>query len=282
MTVADLDRLAGLLADRPWCVLTGAGMSTDSGIPDYRGPDGTRRVTPVTYHDFVRSPAVRARYWARAYAGWHRFRGARPNAAHRAVAWLEDAGVASAVITQNVDRLHQDAGSQHVVDLHGTLQRTVCLECGARAHRDDVHATIEHLNPSFARIAEDAARGRARPDGDVDLPAAALEGFVAPSCPACGADALKPDVVFFGESVPKPRVERCFALVDAARGLLVLGSSLTVFSGYRFVRHAAARGVPVAIITRGTTRGHADAALTLDAGLSDALPALVARLGGPP
>ena len=152
-----------MLADRPWCVLTGAGMSTDSGIPDYRGPDGTRRVTPVTYAEFVRSPAVRARYWARAYAGWHRFRGAEPNAAHRAVAWLERAGVASAVITQNVDRLHQAAGSRAVVDLHGTLERTVCLECGALADRDDVHAQIAARNPAFAGVAEDAARGRVRP-----------------------------------------------------------------------------------------------------------------------
>lgn len=281
MTDSALDRLAAMLADRPWCVLTGAGMSTDSGIPDYRGPDGTRRVTPVTYAEFVRSPAVRARYWARAYAGWHRFRGAEPNAAHRAVAWLERAGVASAVITQNVDRLHQAAGSRAVVDLHGTLERTVCLECGALADRDDVHAQIAARNPAFAGVAEDAARGRVRPDGDVDLPAAALDGFAAPACPGCGADALKPDVVFFGESVPKPRVERCFGLVDDARGLLVLGSSLAVFSGYRFVRHAAARGLPVAIVTRGTTRGHGDATLTLDAGLGHAVPALVARLGGP-
>jgi NAD-dependent SIR2 family protein deacetylase len=270
----DLDVLAGLLAStRDFLVLTGAGVSTDSGIPDYRGPDGTRRVTPVQYHEFVRSADARRRYWARASVGWERFATVEPNAGHRAIARLQSIGALGALITQNVDGLHQAAGSRDVVELHGELAAVVCLACCARSRRTALNERIRSLNPDFHPEAREL-----RPDGDVDLAEADVAGFVIPPCLRCGADLLKPDVVFFGESVPKARVARCCALTDAAGALLVLGSSLTVFSGYRFVRRAAERGVPVAIVTRGPSRGDAEATVRLDAALGDVLPALAERL----
>jgi NAD-dependent SIR2 family protein deacetylase len=270
----ELDALADLLVGaRDVLVLTGAGISTDSGIPDYRGPDGTRRVTPVLYQDFVRSVAARRRYWARASVGWRRFATVEPNAGHRAIARLQSAGSLGALITQNVDGLHQAAGSRDVVELHGTLSTVVCLACRARSRRDGLHARIRALNPDFHPEARDL-----RPDGDVDLDDADLSGFVLPRCARCDADLLKPDVVFFGESVPKPLVAECYALTDAADVLLVLGSSLRVYSGYRFVRRAAERGARVAIVTRGPTRGDAEADIRIDAALGDALPALAERL----
>jgi NAD-dependent SIR2 family protein deacetylase len=270
----ELDALAGLLASaRDVLVLTGAGMSTDSGIPDYRGPDGTRRVTPVQYHDFVRSVDARRRYWARAFVGWQRFATVEPNAGHRAIARLQSIGAVGAVITQNVDGLHQAAGGRDVVELHGTLAAVVCLACGARSERAALDARIRSLNPGFHPESREI-----RPDGDVELAEADVAGFVIPRCLRCDADLLKPDVVFFGESVPKPRVARCLALTDSADALLVLGSSLRVYSGYRFVRRAAERGVPVAIVTRGPSRGDAEAAVRLDAALGDVLPALAERL----
>jgi len=271
---AELDALAGLLiAARQVLVLTGAGMSTDSGIPDYRGPDGTRRVTPVQYHEFVRSPAVRRRYWARAHVAWRRFATVRANAGHHAVARLQLAGALGTLITQNVDGLHQAAGSRDVVELHGSLAAVVCLACGARSRRAALDAQLRELNPGFHPEGREI-----RPDGDVELAEVEVAGFVVPRCLRCGSDLLKPDVVFFGGSVPKPRVTHCCALTDAADLLLVLGSSLRVYSGYRFVRRAADHGIPVAIVTRGPSRGDAAATLRLDASLGHVLPALAERL----
>jgi NAD-dependent SIR2 family protein deacetylase len=272
---AELDALAGLLvAARQVLVLTGAGMSTDSGIPDYRGPDGTRRVTPVQYREFVRSAAVRRRYWARAHVAWQRFATVRANAGHHAVARLEHAGALGTLITQNVDGLHQAAGSRDVVELHGALAAVVCLACGARSRRAALDARIRELNPGFA-----PPDGREIwPDGDVELADGDIAGFVVPSCLRCHSDLLKPDVVFFGESVPKPRVMHCCALTNAADLLLVLGSSLRVYSGYRFVRRAAEHGIPVAIVTRGPSRGDSAATVRLDASLGHVLPALAERL----
>jgi NAD-dependent SIR2 family protein deacetylase len=268
--VADLDALAGVLASaRNVLVLTGAGVSTDSGIPDYRGPGGTRRVTPMQYREFVDSAEARRRYWARAFVGWRRFATVRPNRGHHAIARLQRVGVLGAVITQNVDGLHQAAGSRDVVELHGTLAAVVCLACGARSGRSALDARIRALNPGFH-----PERHEVRPDGDVSLGELDVARFVIPRCLSCGADLLKPDVVFFGASVPKPRVDQCCALVDGADALLVLGSSLRVYSGYRFVRRAVERGIPVAIVTRGPTRGDPEASVRLDAPLREVLPAL--------
>jgi NAD-dependent SIR2 family protein deacetylase len=271
---ADLDALAGLLIPaRKVLVLTGAGVSTDSGIPDYRGPDGERRVAPVRYHEFVRSAGVRRRYWARAFVGWRRFATVEANAGHHAIARLQSVGALGALITQNVDGLHQAAGSRGVVELHGALTAVVCLACGARSRRAALDARTRELNPNFH-----PGGGEVRPDGDIEVGEDDVAGFVVPRCLCCDADLLKPDVVFFGESVPKPRVTRCCALTDAADALLVLGSSLRVYSGYRFVRRAAERGIPVAIVTRGSSRGDPMATVRLDAALGQVLPALADRL----
>ncbi|HEX8298292.1 MAG TPA: NAD-dependent protein deacetylase [Rubricoccaceae bacterium] len=267
-----LDALADLLAGRRTAVLSGAGLSTESGIPDYRGPE-TRLVarTPVQYDDFVRSAEARRRYWARAARGWARVFEAAPNAGHRALARLEAAGFVSGTVTQNVDGLHQAAGAQAVVDLHGRLDRIVCLGCAAVWPRAEVQERIDRLNPGWTAVAP----ARLAPDGDADVDDA---GFIAPECPMCDGP-LKPDVVFFGESVPKPRVAQAAQIVSDADALLVVGTSLTVYSGYRFVRQAAAEGTPVAVVTLGETRGHRHAAVALDAPLGRVLPALADALG---
>jgi NAD-dependent SIR2 family protein deacetylase len=273
---ADTDVLGpfvDLLRERNVLVLTGAGISTESGIPDYRGPDGERRVTPMQYGEFTASAQARQRYWARSYVGWQRFNLARPNAGHEAVAALQRAGHLGAVITQNVDGLHQAAGATDVTELHGSLAHVVCLTCGDRSSRWDLDDRMREANPSF-----EVTSNEIRPDGDIALNDLDVAGFRVPLCLVCGRDTLKPDVVFFGESVPKPVVEHCFRLTEAADALLVLGSSLKVMSGYRFVRRAAACGVPVAIITRGPTRGDAEAALQLDAQLGPTLTELVEHL----
>ncbi len=273
---SSFDALAALLRGRRLAVLAGAGLSTESGIPDYRGPE-TRHVErrPVQYDDFVRDPDARRRYWGRASRGWARVAGAQPNAGHRALAQLESAGQLEGVVTQNVDGLHQRAGSQGVVELHGSLGAVVCLGCGARATRAEVQAQIDARNPGWTEAAVPAAQ--LAPDGDVEVERG-LAAFVPPSCPACGGP-LKPDVVFFGESVPKPRVARAAEIVRRSGALLVVGSSLTVYSGYRFVRQAEAEGTPVAIVTLGQTRGHRHAAVALDARLGEVLPALADALG---
>lgn len=269
-----IEALVALLRSRDVLVLTGAGISTESGIPDYRGPDGERRVTPMQHREFVGSSEARQRYWARAFVGWRNFSSAGPNAGHEAVTRLQRAGHVGAVITQNVDGLHQRAGTEHVIELHGSLARVVCLSCGERSSRWDLDDRIARDNPGYA-----ATGGEIRPDGDVSLHELDVAAFVAPRCLDCGEDTLKPDVVFFGDAVPKPRVEHCFALTDAAPALLVLGSSLAVFSGYRFVRRAAAAGIPVGLVTRGPTRADGDVDVRLDAPLGETLTAVVERLG---
>ena len=262
-------------------VLTGAGLSTDSGIPDYRGRDGVRRVMPMQFGEFAGSSAARRRYWARSYVGWQRFRAAAPNDGHRSVAALGRLGLIHSLVTQNVDGLHQQAGSTSVVELHGSLAAVVCLTCGDRSPRGEVQERLGIANPRFVEHARGAAAdgsqvsSQIRPDGDIVLADEIVDGFHAPTCLVCGADTLKPDVVFFGESVPRERVQHCLDALDASRSVLVLGSSLAVMSGYRFVRRAAARGIPVAIVTRGVTRGDAEATLRVDAPLTATLGGLV-------
>jgi NAD-dependent SIR2 family protein deacetylase len=271
---AALDALTALIADGDVVVLSGAGLSTDSGIPDYRGATGAlRRHTPMTYQTFLRDPRGRHRYWARSYVGWPRIRTARPNAGHRAVAALQRAGLVTAVVTQNVDGLHQAGGAHDVVELHGGLDRTVCLACGDVAGRAELHERLQAANPGFGSRADEV-----NPDGDAELPDDVLDGFVMVPCRACGRGPLKPDVVFFGETVPRDRVETCFAEVGDAGALLVLGSSLTVMSGYRFVLHAARLGIPVGLVNLGATRGDAKVDVRIDAPLGTVLPELARRL----
>lgn len=272
-----LDGLVELVAGGGVLVLSGAGLSTDSGIPDYRGPTGSlRRGSPMTFQEFTGSAAARRRYWARSHLGWRTIARARPNAGHDAVARLQHRGLVDAVITQNVDGLHQAAGSSDVVELHGGLDRVVCLCCGDVTSRAGLAARLTVANPGFGADVE-----RVNPDGDAEVPDEVLEDFVVVDCLRCGSGPLKPDVVFFGERVPPDRTERCFALVDAARAVVVLGSSLTVMSGYRFVLHASRRGIPVAVVNRGPTRADDRADVRVDAPLGDVLPVLAARLAVP-
>jgi NAD-dependent SIR2 family protein deacetylase len=267
----DRESLVELVRAGGVVVLSGAGLSTDSGIPDYRGPSGAlRRQTPMTYQTFVGTPTARRRYWARSYLGWRQIAQARPNAGHRAVAALQAAGRIDGVITQNVDGLHQVAGARDVIELHGGLDLVICLSCRMRETRRSLDARLRELNAEFVAAVE-----RINPDGDVELSDDELDGFVPAGCRYCSSDLLKPDVVFFGENVPRPRVDACYALVEAARSLLVLGSSLTVMSGLRFVRRAAALGTPVAIVNQGETRGDPLASVKVAAPLSVVLPALV-------
>ena len=265
--------LVDLVAGGDVVVLSGAGLSTESGIPDYRGPTGAaRRHAPMTYEAFTGDALARRRYWARSHLGWGLVARAVPNAGHRAVARLQELGLLAGIITRNVDGLHQAGGARHVVDLHGRLDRVVCLGCGQRTARLELERRLRAANASWqARVTA------VHPDGDVDLPEAELDGFRPVDCAACSGT-LKPDVVFFGESVPARRVQRSYALVEEARALLVLGSSLTVFSGYRFVLRAAEHGIPVAIVNQGATRADPYAAVTVDAPLGRLLPALVAAL----
>lgn len=276
MIDAQLDALARLAGQGGVAVLSGAGLSTESGIPDYRGPSGVaRRHTPMTYQTFVGDPLARRRYWARSHLGWRRIARAEPNAGHRAVAALEAVGVLDGIITQNVDGLHQAGGASAVVELHGNLDRIVCLACGEGTSRDRHDDRLRGANPGF-----DAEILAVNPDGDVELDDSALDGFETVDCTTCLGGVLKPDVVFFGEAVPVDRVRESYALVEAARLLLVLGSSLTVMSGRRFVLRAAKLGIPVAIVNQGETRGDAYADLRVDAPLGTVLPALAQRVSG--
>jgi NAD-dependent SIR2 family protein deacetylase len=262
------------VARRRVVVLSGAGLSTESGIPDYRGERGSlRRHTPMTYQEFVASAAGRQRYWARSHIGWRTIARALPNAGHHAVTRLRAAGYLSGVITQNVDGLHQAAGTPDVVELHGSLDRVICVGCRRTSTRDELDRRLRHANPGFAATAT-----RINPDGDVELADDAVRDFRVVDCVACGGGVLKPDVVFFGENVPRDRVRQCYDLVDDAGALLVLGSSLTVMSGLRFVRHAAATGTPVLIINQGRTRGDPHADVLVDLPLGRALTELADRL----
>ena len=275
LATAEFVALCELVAEGGVVVLSGAGISTESGIPDYRGPSGlARRHTPMTFQAFVGSPADRQRYWARSYLGWQQIAQAAPNDGHRAVAALQASGHVDAVITQNVDGLHQAAGSPKVIELHGGLDRVVCLSCGCGEARASLGQRLRTANEGF-----DALVARINPDGDAEISDDALADFVMPACQLCRSDLLKPDVVFFGENVPRARVEECYALVDDARSLLVLGSSLQVMSGLRFVRRAAARGIPVVIVNQGQTRGDDLASLKLDAPLGATMRALTVGVG---
>ena len=267
-------------------VLSGAGLSTESGIPDYRGPSGQARRggQPMTYQAFTGSAEARQRYWARSHLGWRHITGATPNPGHRAVALLERAGLVGGIITQNVDGLHQAAGAAGVTELHGSLHRVVCLSCWQRSPREELDARLLAANPGWVRGfpapdpagAPDSVEPAVNPDGDVALEE--TSGFVVVDCTSCGG-VLKPDVVFFGENVPRPRVASCFELVSASSALVVLGSSLTVMSGLRYVRHAASVGIPVVIVNQGATRGDSLAVATLDAPLGAALTAVARELG---
>lgn len=275
MSPDDLDALVDLVRAGDVVVLGGAGMSTDSGIPDYRGPSGAARPsTPMTVQVFLGSAEARQRYWARSHLGWHVIARAAPNDGHRAVAALEAEGLLSGIITQNVDGLHSAAGARSVIELHGNLDRVVCLNCGDVSSREGLDGRLREANRDWT-----AAVSAVNPDGDVTLPEQALRSFRVVDCQLCRG-VLKPDVVFFGETVPAERVQSCFAAVERSRALLVLGSSLTVMSGYRFVLRAAKLGVPVAIVNQGPTRGDAKAGLRLDAPLGVVLPALAQRLAG--
>jgi len=255
-------------------VLTGAGCSTASGIPDYRDADGEwKRGRPVMFQDFIGEPYTRQRYWARGLVGWRRITAAQPNAAHRALASLEHHGHVRRLVTQNVDGLHQAAGSREVIDLHGRLDVVVCLTCAARIPRGELQAELDRRNPDFAEL--DALTA---PDGDADLEGIDFAGFDVPDCARCGG-LLKPDVVFYGESVPKGRVADAMATVDEADAMLVVGSSLMVLSGYRFARAMADAGKPVAAINAGRTRADDLLALKVTAACADVLARLVSQLG---
>jgi NAD+-dependent protein deacetylase sirtuin 4 len=271
-SAAEVDALAALFARGPVAVLTGAGISTESGIPDYRGPETRRRArNPVQYRDFLRSDAARRRYWARSMLGWPRIVRAEPNAGHRAITRLEQLGRVTGIVTQNVDGLHGVAGTRDLVELHGALRRAVCLRCRELLPRDQLQAALEQENPTFrADLAEQA------PDGDAELSDERIASFRVIDC-ACGGP-LKPDVVFFGENVPPMRVASAMEWVKRGAALLVVGSSLAIYSGLRFVHAAVQQGVPVALLTLGETRADPLAALRIDASAGPTLTSLVERL----
>ncbi|MBL8618011.1 MAG: NAD-dependent protein deacetylase [Deltaproteobacteria bacterium] len=271
--MSQLPALAQLLSGRRICTLTGAGTSTASGIPDYRGPGTAARArNPVRFAQFVGDPAWRRRYWARSFSGWPALRDARPNPAHAALARMEGAGLLTGLITQNVDRLHSKAGSVDPIELHGALAEVTCLGCGALSARDALQERLAEANRGWSP----PPAPELAPDGDAELDDTG--GFVTVDCLRCGG-LLKPHVVFFGENVPRERVDRAFAALDAAEVLLVVGSSLTVFSGMRFVKRATTQGTPVCVLNLGPTRGDAEATLCVDADAATALPALATLLG---
>ena len=280
-TIPELEGLVACLAGRRFAALTGAGCSTESGIPDYRGNGQPPSRKPIQHDAFVRRPDVRRRYWARATLGWGRFSGARPNPAHAALAAMEAGGALAGIVTQNVDRLHHAAGSRHVVELHGALADVLCLECGAREERASVHERLLLANRGWSSAR--AERGRlaeVAPDGDSELTPADVDGFEVVACAACARGPLMPDVVFFGGTVSPARVEAAWALVETAEALLVVGSSLAVYSGWRFVRGAAERGIPVAVVNVGPTRADELCQVRVHARAGTVLPLLASRLGG--
>ncbi|MCH8552543.1 MAG: NAD-dependent protein deacetylase [Natronospirillum sp.] len=249
----------------PLTLLTGAGISTDSGIPDYRdGAGAWKRKQPVQHLDFMQDPATRQRYWARSLVGWPVMQQAQPNAAHEALTRLQQAGLIGTVITQNVDRLHQRAGTRNVIDLHGRADEVLCMSCGYRCPRVDVHDRCSELNPDFRDFTAATA-----PDGDADLEADFTRFRVA-DCPQC-AGVLKPDVVYFGDNVPRERVNQARQALENSAGLLVIGSSLMVFSGFRFCRYAEQAGLPIALLNRGRTRADDMATLKLDCAIGPVL-----------
>jgi NAD-dependent SIR2 family protein deacetylase len=280
-TLHALAPLADLLRGRRAVVLVGAGCSTESGIPDYRGPEGSLRTRrPIQYREFVGSEEARVRYWARSAVGWPRMAAARPNAAHRALARLEEDGRLSGLITQNVDGLHQAAGSRRVVELHGSLAAVRCLGCDATVGRDGFQARLRALNPGWAEAVDRGASvgdAETAPDGDAEVPAWAVGSFRVPACDACGG-VMKPDVVFFGENVPAAWVAEAWRVFEEADVLLVVGSSLTVYSGRRFVYRAQKEGMPIGIVNLGPTRADEVAAVKVEGRLGVALPRLAEAL----
>jgi len=268
----DVAPLARLLRGRRVAIVAGAGCSTESGIPDYRGPTAKPNRNPITYRQFTRSAETRRRYWARSFVGWPSMRAARPNRTHHALVDLAAAVDVSGVVTQNVDRLHHAAGQRGVVELHGALAEVVCLCCGDRTPRDELQRRLALRNPTWAGRADTIA-----PDGDADLRDSDVASFEPVGCVRCGG-VLKPRVVFFGENVPATTTAEAWRAVDDADALLVVGSSLTVWSGYRFVRKAAQRGQPVGIVNLGPTRGDGEATIKLEGRLGVTLPALVEAL----
>jgi NAD-dependent SIR2 family protein deacetylase len=268
---AELDAAVTLLRGRRISLLTGAGLSTDSGIPDYRG-EGAPVRSPMTFSQFLGDLDYRKRYWAGSHLGWKRFAAALPNAGHIAVADLETAGIINGVITQNVDGLHLRAGSQRVVDLHGSMDRVRCLTCGQYYARGDIAARLAASNPWL----DDESKVELSPDGDVQIES--VDAFVVPDCSVCGG-LLKPDVVFFGEFVPVEKFTEASALVQTAEALIVAGSSLMVNSGIRLLDQAVKRKLPVVVINRGVTKGDTRAAVKIEAGTSETLVSLLERLG---
>ncbi|WP_369375724.1 Sir2 family NAD-dependent protein deacetylase [Promicromonospora sp. Populi] len=269
-----MDDAVEVLAGLRITALTGAGVSTDSGIPDYRGPDSPPR-SPMTYQQFVGDEEFRRHYWARNHVGWAHVDRTSPNAGHRALVRLEEREILAGIITQNVDLLHEDAGSRNVIDLHGRYDRVICLSCGRVISRAHLAERLDALNPGFLESVGDVADIEIAPDADAVIESTAH--FQPAPCEFCGG-MLKPEIVYFGENVPRERVQRAFALVDGAGALLVAGSSLTVMSGLRFVRHAAEAGKPVVIVNRGITRGDKYATVKIDAGTSEILEDLANRL----
>lgn len=267
---AALESAVTLLRGRRFVVLTGAGVSTDSGIPDYRGVGAPVR-TPMTFQQFLADTEYRKRYWAGSHLGWKRFSAAQPNDGHRAIADLETSGMVNGVVTQNVDGLHLRAGSLRVVDLHGTMDRVRCLQCGQSYARDDIASRISADNPWL----DVPGAVELAPDGDVNI--SGVSQFVTPECSVCFGT-LKPEIVFFGEFVPKEKFDEARALVLAADALVIAGSSLVVNSGIRLLEQATRRRMPVVVINRGTTKGDARATLKIDAGTTETLVALHDRL----
>ncbi len=258
-------------------VLTGAGCSTESGIPDYRGPETRHKPrNPIQYKAFVTDEAARKRYWGRSVIGWTRVDNAQPNAAHLALSQLEASGLVNGIITQNVDRLHHKAGSQNVVELHGNLAEVCCLSCNNIEKRSTFQQRLASLNPRWQGKASEMA-----PDGDAEIDESQTRHFRVPGCAICEG-VIKPNVVFFGENVPKNRVDDAWRLLDDAELLLVVGSSLTVYSGYRFVVKAAREEKPVAILNLGDSRGDKQAAMIIQERAGKALPQLSALLATPP
>lgn len=269
-----LDTLLQAMADDKFLILTGAGISTPSGIPDYRDSDGVRRGRqPMMYQEFLAAPESRRRYWARAMLGWPRVRQARPNAAHEALATLQRRGRINALITQNVDTLHDQAGSHDVIELHGSLHRVLCLDCGQRSERDAIQREMEACNPYLSGV--DAVQA---PDGDTLLDPAFEARFQVPQCPHCAGERMKPDVVFFGENVAQPTAARALAAAENAAGLLVVGSSLMAYSAFRLCRVIAERGKPLMAINLGKTRADDLLDLKIEGSCEELLPWLVEEL----
>lgn len=271
------EALAEFVATHPRLfVLTGAGVSTDSGIPDYRDARGDwKRPPPVSHQSFMGSHRVRQRYWARSLVGFRALANAHPGQAHRALAVLERQSRITSLVTQNVDSLHQRAGSRRVIDLHGQADVVKCMHCAATMMRHALHDELARLNPSWLSLTAEVG-----PDGDADLDGYDFSTFEVPSCHRCRIGILKPDVVFFGDNVPRPRVDQAFAALDEASGMLVAGSSLMVYSGYRFARHAARTGKPIACVNLGATRAETLFELKITAAIGPTLTAMIDRLDG--